>query len=37
LKDNAGAKAAFEQAAQDPDPQTKSEAAEQLKKIRGGK
>jgi len=35
LKDNAGAKAAFEQAAQD--PETKSEAGDQLKKVRGGK
>jgi hypothetical protein len=35
LKDHAGAKAAFEQAAQD--PETKSDAAEELKKVRGGK
>jgi hypothetical protein len=35
LKDNAGAKAAFDQAAQD--PETKSDAAEELKKVRGGK
>lgn len=35
LKDNAGAKAAFEKAAQD--PETKSEAADELKKVRGGK
>jgi len=35
LKDNAGARAAFELAAQD--PETKSEASEQLKKVRGGK
>jgi len=35
LKDSAGAKAAFEQAAQD--PETKSEAADELKKVRGGK
>lgn len=35
LKDNAGAKAAFEKAAAD--PETKSEAADELKKVRGGK
>jgi tetratricopeptide (TPR) repeat protein len=35
LKDSAGAKAAFEQAAQD--PETKSEAADEMKKVRGGK
>jgi tetratricopeptide (TPR) repeat protein len=35
LKDSAGAKAAFEQAAQD--PETKSEAGDELKKVRGGK
>jgi len=35
LKDSAGARAAFEQAAKD--PETASEAAENLKKVRGGK
>ncbi|MDR3387799.1 MAG: tetratricopeptide repeat protein [Rudaea sp.] len=35
LKDNAGARAAFEQAQQD--PETQSEAADQLKKVRGAK
>lgn len=35
LKDNAGARAAFEKAAQD--PETKSEAADELKKVHGGK
>jgi tetratricopeptide (TPR) repeat protein len=35
LKDNAGARAAFQQAQQD--PETQSEAADELKKVHGGK